>query len=64
MYPWWMGGVQMGLSAEDEALVASIMQGENKERRTLADIILEKKIEEKEAERNRQLQQQTYYRYR
>jgi hypothetical protein len=39
MYPWWMDGVQMGLSAADEALVASIMQGKNKERRTLADII-------------------------
>jgi essential nuclear protein 1 len=52
-------GVQMGLSAEDEALVASMMQGNNEERRTLADIILEK-IEEKEVERNRQLQQQQH----
>lgn len=39
----------VGLSAEDEALVASMMNPAE-ERRTLADIILEK-IEEKEAER-------------
>jgi essential nuclear protein 1 len=39
----------MGLSPEDEALVASMMKGTT-ERRTLADIILEK-IEEKEAEK-------------
>ena len=38
-----------GLSAEDEALVASMMNP-SEERRTLADIILEK-IEEKEAEK-------------
>jgi hypothetical protein len=47
MYPWWMGGVQMGLSAEDEALVASIVQGGNEERHTLADIILEKKLKKR-----------------
>ena len=41
-----------GLSADDEALVASMMNGggQAEERRTLADIIFEK-IEEKEAER-------------
>ena len=39
-----------GLSAEDEALVASMMGNSGEERRTLADIILEK-IEEKEAEK-------------
>jgi essential nuclear protein 1 len=39
-----------GLSAEDEALVASMMAGQQQERRTLADLILEK-IEEKEAEK-------------
>ena len=43
-----------GLSAEDEALVASMMNGgggrQTEERRTLADIIMEK-IEEKEAEK-------------
>ena len=40
-----------GLSAEDEALVASMMNhGGTEERRTLADIIFEK-IEEKEAEK-------------
>jgi essential nuclear protein 1 len=39
-----------GLSAEDEALVASMMGNSGAERRTLADIILEK-IEEKEAEK-------------
>lgn len=43
----------MGLSPEDEALVASMMKG-TEERRTLADIILEK-IQEKEAEKHSQL---------
>jgi essential nuclear protein 1 len=38
----------LGLSAEDEALVAAMMRPPTQERRTLADIILEK-IEEKEA---------------
>lgn len=37
----------MGLSPEDEALVASMMQNPTQERRTLADIIMEK-IEQKE----------------
>lgn len=51
-----------GLSAEDEALVASMMNtsndptNPNHQRRTLADIILEK-IEEKEAEKRGELQQ-------
>lgn len=45
----------MGLSQEDEALVASMMSGNN-ERRTLADIILQK-IEEKESEQQRKQQQ-------
>jgi essential nuclear protein 1 len=44
----------MGLSQEDEALVASMMSGNN-ERRTLADIILQK-IEEKESEQQRKQQ--------
>lgn len=43
-----------GLSAEDEALVASMM-GQGEERRTLADIIMEK-IEEKEAEKRGELE--------
>ena len=42
----------MGLSQEDEALVASMMQGNHSKRRTLADIILQK-IEEKESEQQR-----------
>ena len=47
----------VGLSAEDEALVASMMNP-NEERRTLADIILEK-IEEKEAERRGEILEET-----
>jgi len=38
-----------GLSAEEEAVVSAMMPGNNQERRTLADIILEK-IAEKEAQ--------------
>lgn len=44
----------MGLSKEDEALVASMMNNPASERRTLADMILEK-IAEKEAEKRGEL---------
>lgn len=46
-----------GLSAEDEALVASMMGNSGEERRTLADIILEK-IEEKEAEKRGEIEEE------
>ena len=39
-----------GLTAEEEAVVASMMSSGGEERRTLADIILDK-IHEKEAEK-------------
>jgi essential nuclear protein 1 len=39
-----------GLSVEEEAVVASMIRSGGKERRTLADIILDK-IQEKEAEK-------------
>lgn len=48
----------MGLSAEDEALIASMMNP-SEERRTLADIILEK-IHEKEAEKRGELQHDSH----
>jgi essential nuclear protein 1 len=47
----------VGLSAEDEALVASMMNP-SEERRTLADIILEK-IEEKEAEKRGEVMEES-----
>jgi essential nuclear protein 1 len=46
-----------GMSAEDEALVASMMGNSGEERRTLADIILEK-IEEKEAEKRGEIMEE------
>jgi essential nuclear protein 1 len=48
-----------GLSPEEEAVVASMMGSGGQERRTLADIILEK-IEEKEAEKRGELQDEDY----